>query len=122
MAGLRGLGMKAVRDYVVTHWRGRSRLWVSFWINGVLVYFVSTGIVVWTGTTFANMGFGSTGGAVLVAGWVAIYIWQLVGIVRCGIRSIRSPSPLSKVFGGAAIAATILVVLITVSDLKMLFG
>ena len=99
--------------YISSHWRGETRLPVSFWINGLLFYVLSISLVVATSPFVPFL--------LLATLWVAVFVWQIVGIVKASIFRIRyGATTLSRGWGVLALFSMVSVVLLTARDLFLL--
>ena len=104
-----------VVSYIVTHWQGTQRLWVSFWINGLLLHLVVLAILFGF-----HEGLQITNQIAIKTGMVlfgVVLVWQIVGIFRCGLnRGLDGEGLVSKSLGFLALGVMVLVVILTIRD------
>jgi len=90
--------MRAVRDYVVNHWRGQLSLPVSIFVSGIGSY-----ALVWAFIALAvNLKIPSLIFLIAVL-YIVLFIWLLFGVMRSGRRlaqtsKSRSMRVLGRVF------------------------
>jgi hypothetical protein len=102
--------------YIITHWRGTQRLWISFWVNGFLLYLAVSALLVglFEGLQIKNQ-------IAVYAGMVlfgVVFVWQIVGITRCALnRGLDGEGIVSKGLGFLALGVMVLVVLLTFYDI-----
>jgi len=109
-----------IANYLITHWGGTQRLWVSFWINGLLLHLAVLTILFGfhEGLKITNQIAVKTG--VVLFG--VILVWQIVGIFRCGLnRGLDGEGFVSKSLGFLALGVMVLVVIFSIKDILYLF-
>ena len=82
-------------SYVVTHWRGKLSLGISFFLNALLAYVILVSLIMGLDRLVPG-GFPVWLGMTIFALW---FVWAIVGTVRCALRALREntygrrPSP-----------------------------
>jgi hypothetical protein len=85
------MGSSVVR-YISRHWRGELPLYVSFWVNGVLLHFVLAAILIALAAGGAMYSNDSAFDLLTVYGILAlrlVAVWQLIGIWRSAQSASR---------------------------------
>ena len=107
--------------YVLTHWQGKQSLPRAALLNGVLFCLLLVFVLVGIGLLFNN---NQVVVWLCLAAFFVWMLWALVGIFRCATRVALDPtSPtLTRIGGALAIVGVIVVVVVSIDDVRRLFG
>ncbi len=105
-------------NYLIKHWRGELPLWVSFWVNLVLINVALGFLRLWLTPSSQTTIFKTTAMTVLLYGFfeITISIWQIVGTARSTTRKIDDTK--RWIVGGTVLFLLLMLAFSTIINLK----